>query len=265
MTSNRKCAYDLLGTLNWHTHINTIDNTYPFSSPKFALLSYMHTVSCCLYALFSSLNEALIMASSYSEQIQILPRTYKEDQGYRADDSELRERPENIIFHADGLKWHVKVTFKAKIGITKRCGLLRRRKKLEALICLIDFRSVPLLPDTVSELVIERASSYLLCSPKLPIKPLFQAGYTEPSDTCWVYTIQEDASRVLYPKYDIDSGLPTMALSEIEEKEQISNNVFLVTWKVRDETFIYKTVEHPFYRQSRRNPLSFGLTLPRQP
>ncbi|GAB1207677.1 hypothetical protein APSETT445_006405 [Aspergillus pseudonomiae] len=66
----------------------------------------------------------------------------------------------------------------------------------------------------------------------------------------WVYTIQEDASRVLYPIYDIDSGLPTVALSEIEEKAQISNNVFLVTWNGRDETFIYKTVEHPFYDQN---------------
>lgn len=189
------------------------------------------------------------MVSSTSEKIQILPKTYKEDQGYRADDSEPCERSENIVFHADGLKWHVKVNFRAKIGITKRSGLLRRRKKLEALICLIDFRSVPLLPDTVTELVIERAS-YPLCSSKLPMKPVSQLDSNEPGDTCWVYTIQEDASRILYPIYDVESGLPTMALSEIEVKEQISNNVFLVTGNGRGETFIYKTVEHPFYEQS---------------
>lgn len=157
------------------------------------------------------------MVSSISEQVQILPRTYKEDQGYRADDSEPCERSENIIFHADGSKWHVRVSFKAKIGITTRNGLLRRRKKLEALICLIDFRSLPLLPDTVSELVIERALSPL-CSPKLPMKPVSQLDSTESCDACWVYTIQEDASRVLYPIHDVDSGLPTMDVSEIEEK-----------------------------------------------
>ncbi|KAJ5471836.1 kinase-like protein [Penicillium diatomitis] len=191
------------------------------------------------------------MASSISEQLQIRSNTYKEDQEYRADDSEPCERSENIIFHADGLKWHVKVTFKAKIGIEKRCGLRMRREKLDALIRLIDFRSVPLLPDTVSELVIERAS-YPPCSPKLPMKLLSQPDYTEPSDTHWVYTIQEDASRVQYPIYNIDSGLKTMAVSEIEKKEQISNNVFLVTatWNGRDEEFIYKTVEHPFYEQN---------------
>lgn len=105
-----------------------------------------------------------------------------------------------------------------------------------------------LLPDTVSELVIERAS-YPLRSPKLPIKPMSQLDSTELSETCWVYTIHEDASRVLYHIYDIDSGLPTMTLSEIEEKEQISN-VFLITGNGRDETFIYKTVEHPFYEPS---------------
>ncbi|KAJ5088654.1 kinase-like protein [Penicillium angulare] len=188
-------------------------------------------------------------ALSISEHIQTFPRTYKEDQGYRVDDSEPCERSENIIFHADGLKWHVKVTSKAKIGITKRAGLLKRRKKLEALISLIDFHSISLLPDTVSEIVIEKVSC-LLCLPKLPLKQEFQLDYTEPSDTCWVYTIQEDASRVLYPIYDIESKLPMIALADIEEKEQISNNVFLVTSKGRDENLIYKTVEHPFYEQN---------------
>ncbi|PLN83443.1 hypothetical protein BDW42DRAFT_164903 [Aspergillus taichungensis] len=68
------------------------------------------------------------MVSSISGQVHFLPRTYKEDQVYRVDDSEPCERSENIIFEADGLKWHVKVTFNAKIGIAKRRALLRRRK-----------------------------------------------------------------------------------------------------------------------------------------
>ena len=184
-----------------------------------------------------------------SERIQILPRTYKEDQGYRVDGSEPCERSENVIFYAEGLKWHTKVTFKAKIGITGRGGLLQRRKKLEALICLIDFRSVPLLPDTVSEIVIQKASC-AMASPKLPINQHFQHDHTDSSDNYWVYTIQQDTSRVLYPIYNIDSGLPTIALFEIKEQEQISNNVFLVTIRGQDEKFIYKTVEHPFYEQS---------------
>ncbi|KAJ5935287.1 kinase-like protein [Penicillium verhagenii] len=71
------------------------------------------------------------MVFPISEKIQTLPRTYKEDQGYQADDSEPCERSQN-----------------AKIGVTGRGGLLKGRKKLEALICLIDFRSIPLLPDT---------------------------------------------------------------------------------------------------------------------
>ncbi|KAE8403174.1 hypothetical protein BDV37DRAFT_283971 [Aspergillus pseudonomiae] len=63
--------------------------------------------------------------------------------------------------------------------------------------------------------------------------------------------VQEDTA--LPMDNDVGVGakwLPTVALSEIEEKAQISSNVFLVTWNGRDETFIYKTVEHPFYDQS---------------
>ncbi|KAJ0414746.1 kinase-like protein [Aspergillus carlsbadensis] len=189
------------------------------------------------------------MVASLSEQVEILYRTYKEDQAYRADDLEPCERSENIIFHADGLKWHVKVTLRAKFGITKRSGLLMRRKKLEALICLKDFRSIPLPPDTVSELVIERASCPFR-SPKLPMKPVSQLDSTQSSEPCWVYTIHEDASRVLYPVYNIDPGLPTMTLPEIQVKEQISNNVFLITGNGTVEKFIYETVERPFYKQN---------------
>ncbi|KAJ5949103.1 kinase-like protein [Penicillium verhagenii] len=107
---------------------------------------------------------------------------YKEDSGYRADDSEPCERSENVVFHAEGLNWHAEVTFKAKIGVTGRDGLLERRKKLEALICLIDVRSAPLLPETVSEIVIEKAS--YMESPRLPMIQQSQLDYTDPSDTC---------------------------------------------------------------------------------
>ncbi|PLB43346.1 kinase-like protein [Aspergillus steynii IBT 23096] len=182
------------------------------------------------------------MDSRISDQIQMLPRTYKEDQAYRTDDSEPCSRSENIVFKADSSKWHVRVTFRGQIGITKRSGLLKRRKNLEAFISMVDFHLLPLIPDTVSELVIEQASY----SAKLPLNPGHNPESSDSLDADWTYIIQEDVARVRYPNYENNSNLPAMILTDIEETEQLSNNVFLITKKDEATNFIYKTVDHPF-------------------
>lgn len=189
------------------------------------------------------------MASSTTGQIQFLPRTYKEDQGYRDDDSEPCERSETVVFQADDSKYHVKVTFRGTIGITTRNSLLKRKKQLEALIALVDFSALPLLPDTVSELVIEKAL-HPSCDLRLPMKPVYQSESNDLVDVDYIYTVREDVLRVRYPVYSADSELPTIGLSEIEVKDQISNNVFLITRKGSDDPLIYKTVEHTFYEPS---------------
>ncbi|KAG2416793.1 hypothetical protein HFD88_008009 [Aspergillus terreus] len=82
------------------------------------------------------------------------------------------------------------------------------------------------------------------------MKQRYQSESNDLVDVDYIYTVREDVLRVRYPDYSADSRLPTIALSEIEVEDQISNNVFLITRKGSDDPLIYKTVEHPFYEAS---------------
>lgn len=95
--------------------------------------------------------------SSSSSDVELLDETYKEDQTYQYVNSEPFTRSENIAFHQDSLKWHVKVTFRGQNGIKTRKKRLARRKALEALISLIDFSPIPLLADTVTEIIMKQS------------------------------------------------------------------------------------------------------------
>lgn len=87
-----------------------------------------------------------------SPDIQMLKRTYKEDENYLILGSdEPEERSMSLVFRQGSLQWHVRVVFRGKNGIITRKNFLARRKAFEALISMIIFSSLPLLADTVTK------------------------------------------------------------------------------------------------------------------
>lgn len=105
-----------------------------------------------------------------SPEVEIVLNTYKEDKAYRRDDSEPYERSKDIIiFRQNSLKWHIMVTFRGRNGIKTWKQKKARKAALEQLIYLIDFSCLPLLGDTVTELVVERPWFFPLFQ-RLPMK-----------------------------------------------------------------------------------------------
>lgn len=179
-------------------------------------------------------------------RVELVPNSYNEDKAYRRDNSEPCERSEDIIFRQNSLKWHVKVTFRGQNGIRTWKNKLARKKALERLIFLIDFSSLPLLVDTVTELVVER-SWFFSFFRRLPTKSVNSSAGSL-TDRFWTYSIREDDSRVRYPPCEAYFGLPMAELSDIREEREILDNVFIVSWK--GQACIYKTVDRFFYDPS---------------
>lgn len=186
-----------------------------------------------------------------SPNIQMLKQTYKEDENYLIlGFDEPEERSMSLIFRQDSLQWHIRVLFRGKNGITTRKNFLARRKAFEALISMIDFSSLPLLPDTVTKIVIRQWRPWLFfsCFRRLPVKSVDFSTTSEIgsiSSSGLACQIRQDDSRVHYPCCGPYSDLLMARLSEIQFEEDIYGNVYRVVWN--GEQYIYKTVDHPFY------------------
>ncbi|RJE19309.1 Protein kinase domain-containing protein [Aspergillus sclerotialis] len=129
-----------------------------------------------------------------SQRVELVRNSYKEDKAYRRDDSEPCERSQGIIFRQNSLNWHIKVTFRGHNGIRTWKNKLARKKALERLIFLIDFSSLPLLGDTVTELVVERSWLFSFFR-RLPTKSVDSSAGSL-TDRFWTYSIREDDSRI---------------------------------------------------------------------
>lgn len=182
-----------------------------------------------------------------SRRIELIPNTYTEDDGYLCNGSpEPTKRSEDVQLWHNRLRWRVKVTFKGCNGITSRKNKAKRRASLEALIFLIDFDSIPLINDTVTELVVEEKNILSLLPTKA--KTLSSAGSDTVTEihSSWTYTVQEDDTRVRYLPFTNYSTLPYKAVTEIEVTKKISGCVCLI--QSDGNLYVYKTIERPFYR-----------------
>ncbi|RLL93633.1 hypothetical protein CFD26_100322 [Aspergillus turcosus] len=185
-----------------------------------------------------------------SRRIELIPNTYTEDEGYLCNGSpEPTKRSEDVQLWHNRLRWRVKVTFKGCNGITSRKNKAKRRASLEALIFLIDFDSIPLINDTVTELIIEE-KNILSRDPLLPTKAkaLSSAGSDTVTEvhSSWTYTVQGDDTRVRYLPFTKYSTLPHKAVTEIDLTKRFSGCVYLI--RSDGSLYVYKTIERPFYR-----------------
>ncbi len=91
--------------------------------------------------------------------LQFIARSYREDEDYLClGASEPKSRSIDVELHTVDLKWHIKVTFEGLLHSPDAHYLpkakIKREKDPQELCTQICFGSIPLLHDTVTEVII---------------------------------------------------------------------------------------------------------------
>jgi len=195
--------------------------------------------------------------------LQLTPRSYHEDENYLClGTSEPDSRSIGAELHTVDSKWHIKITFE---GLLQPPGAhclpkkrSERREDFQALCAQVCFGSIPLLDDTVTEVVITLAPGdkqgqlgrLPLLDQKTEIAVLEDRNQFAAVLQELCFRVQEDGSRVLYPPVESGTSLPRRWLSAIKTVDTIRGKVDIVEVAGDIEnTLVYKQVERPFYEQ----------------
>ncbi|KAJ5467087.1 kinase domain protein [Penicillium sp. IBT 31633x] len=180
-------------------------------------------------------------------------KSYGEDNDYQAEGKpETYRRSLNLIYRFQDQKWWIKVTFKGAIHIyphdvkpeqikSKR----ERRKEFQDFVKLIDFQLLPLLDDTVTEVILNEdpeTNEHI----KLYREPEDTNPFTKLTRHLRFY-IREDPSRVIYPLRQQFPSFRAIDLAELVEEDEISDGVFRVLHRSDKIPYILKVVSRPLY------------------
>lgn len=183
--------------------------------------------------------------------------SYHESTDHLAEDeAEPRSRSQTLKFRANGCVWCVRVTFLGTINHLSKDGrdaekeISERHKEFETFVKSINYHPLPLLDDTVTEMVLK-------LSPERP-RPI--EVHSESHDEYNVFSehakdldceICEDPLRVIHPLRAEFPGFKAIDVSSVEDKMVIAIGVYRVRLRHgRDQQFIYKTVDRPFYTEA---------------
>ena len=177
--------------------------------------------------------------------IHFIPRTYKEE--IEGKGTEPKRRWLNFVLSSLNYKWHIKLIFQGKLQSAQNntfAKVTKLRKDLENLCLCINFESVQLLDDTVTELLLlyeQDTHCQKLC---LKTSPDIESEYAIINDL-WFH-IQEDPYRVRFPKYDSGSScVPIKDLAAIKKIKEFGMGVHLV--HVDSDEYVYKEIDRPLY------------------
>ncbi|PKX99842.1 kinase-like protein [Aspergillus campestris IBT 28561] len=161
----------------------------------------------------------MLSDSFHESKCSIDFKSYLENGDYLVQgQAELNSRSQILIFHSEGHKCSV------DRPVSNKTPKRQRRKEYQDFIRLIDLRSLPLLNDTVSEVVLEE--------------------YTDEHR----YTIREDLPRVIYPSCREFPSLRQISKAKLLEQSEITDGVSHVV-DVNDRTpYILKVVNRPLYQ-----------------
>lgn len=177
--------------------------------------------------------------------IEFLPRTYSSDSVCG------KKRWINVILRSSRSQWHLKFTFS---GTAVQDGArpivakgMKRRNDLRDLCRCIDFRQIPLLDDTVTEVIMSLDPSPECVKLPYTTQPGADSEYASVISNLWVRTL-EDPLRIRFPIHDSSKGIPARRLSEIREKEELNgDSVYKVLLQGDETPYVYKEVERAHY------------------
>ncbi|KAI3055358.1 hypothetical protein CBS147353_11338 [Aspergillus niger] len=187
-------------------------------------------------------------------------KSYTENEDFLVEGKpEPSSRSQTLIVRLANLSWWVKVTLRGEtLRVTERQATeqvgkqktlkRQRRKEYQDFISLIDFRSLPLLDDTVSEVILEESSDRSDATVKIRGTAELAVSPFANLSRKLKYTVGEDPSRVIYPPRDEFPSLRTFEVTELLEQTEITDGVFRVIGAHDKTPYILKVVNRPFYQ-----------------
>ncbi|KAJ5279648.1 hypothetical protein N7478_005020 [Penicillium angulare] len=158
-------------------------------------------------------------------------KVYCEDEDFRAQGKlEPNRRSQTLIYHLREEKWWIKVTLKGSISFfscSTQPGHIRskreRRNEFQDFITMINFQSLVLLDDTVTELILNEDA--------------------ETANATYMYLELKDTNEPKSLFKNIRYSIREDPLREIE----VADGVFRVFHKGDETPYILKVVNRPFY------------------
>ncbi|GIK01719.1 hypothetical protein Aspvir_005757 [Aspergillus viridinutans] len=183
-------------------------------------------------------------------------KSYIEDEDFLVEgNAEPSSRSQVLIFRLENLSWWVKVTLRGEVlRITdeqtgkRKTSKRQRRKEYQDFIRLIDFGSLPLFDDTVSEVILEESNDRSDPIVKIHGTAEFAISPFVNVSRKLKYTVREDPSRVIYPLCDEFPSLRKFKITELFKKTEITDGVFHVIDSNDETPYILKAVNRPLYQ-----------------
>ncbi|KAJ2895016.1 hypothetical protein MKZ38_006993 [Zalerion maritima] len=181
--------------------------------------------------------------------IDFTRRSYKEEILKRG--TEPHKRSLKFILRLSRSKWQVTVTFHGKLQsartATTFAKVAKRREDLKNVCFCIDFGRIPLLDDTVTELIVSCNRGAQARRLWLKTLPDTESEYAAIAD-CLRLHVREDPFRVRFPLYYGDGSTPTKDLSGIIKQQELSAGVHVALIDGDEKPYIYKEVDRPLYQ-----------------
>ncbi|KAJ5609426.1 protein kinase domain-containing protein [Penicillium herquei] len=179
-------------------------------------------------------------------------KAYCEDKNFQAQGkSEPNSRSQTVIYRFHDKKWYIKITSHGAYPCSScndtRSGQSKlkreRRNELQGLVAMIDFQSLILLDDTVTELVLNEEGT--IATANLCLNP----GDTNQHRTIRniQYHIREDPLRVKYLSPAQFPSFRPIEISELIQEIEISDGVFRVHHEGNRMPYVLKIINRPLY------------------
>lgn len=181
-------------------------------------------------------------------------KSYCEDRDFRAEGKpEPNSRSQSLIHYFQYKKWWIRVTFRGGISghspgaePEKFKSKRERRIEFQEFVRLIDFQSLDLLDDTLTEVVLNEDPE--TTEPvKLDREPENTNRFATLTKSLRFF-IREDPLRVIYPPCFQFPSVRAIDVSELQEEHEITDGVFRVLHKCDKTTYILKVVNRPLYQ-----------------
>lgn len=224
---------------------------YPFEAVFGSIFKALHYRTCR-----TSDTEALDISSTPTPTLEL--ESYHESEEHAVwNEPEPRSRSQNLKFRAYGCVWWVRVTFLgttyhlSKTGNAGKKKKLERRKEFQEFVKSINYHPLPLLDDTVTEVVLT-LSSERLCLIEVQSESHNERNVFINHATHFDCEIREDPLRVIYPLLSEFPTFKAIDVSSVQNKSEIADDrVFRVRLRHGGEQdYIYKTVDRPFYTKA---------------
>ncbi|KAJ5086979.1 hypothetical protein NUU61_008286 [Penicillium alfredii] len=181
-------------------------------------------------------------------------KSYSEDRDFRAEGKpEPNSRSQTLIYHLHDKKWWIKVTFKGAVPSVAHSiqpeqikSKPERRNEFQNLVTMIDFQSLDLLDDTVTELVLHEDAKSIEAV-KLHREPKDTNRFAKLIPNLRFY-IQEDPLRTVYPISLQFPSFRTIEVADLILENEITAGVFRVLHRDDNIRYILKVVNRPFYQ-----------------